>query len=133
VRVSEGDTVKAARFHGKEDVRVETVDEPSPGPGEVKLRNAHSGICGSDLHVFYSPESSGMDYATPHPVTGSMPPQILGHEFSGTIVDRQWRRQLPGRRPGRGVARVRLRPLRDVRRRPVQPLPEHRVPRAVQP
>lgn len=79
--------MKAARFHGQEDVRVEQVDEPSPGRGEVKLRNAHSGICGSDLHVFYSPESSGMDYTRPHPVTGSMPPQILGHEFSGTVVE----------------------------------------------
>lgn len=79
--------MKAARFHGREDVRVERVEEPAPGPGEVKLRNAHSGICGSDLHVYYSPETSGMDFTQPHPVTGSMPPQILGHEFSGTIVE----------------------------------------------
>ena len=28
-----------------------------------------------------------MDFTKPHPVTGSMPPQILGHEFSGTIVE----------------------------------------------
>lgn len=79
--------MKAARFHGKEDVRVEQVEEPTPGTGEVKLRNSHSGICGSDLHVFYSPESSGLDFTRPHPVTGSMPPQILGHEFSGTVVE----------------------------------------------
>lgn len=79
--------MKAARFHGKEDVRVEGVEEPTPGAGEVKLRNSHSGICGSDLHVFYSPESSGLDFSQPHPVTGSMPPQILGHEFSGTVVE----------------------------------------------
>ncbi|MDQ4134042.1 MAG: 2,3-butanediol dehydrogenase, partial [Actinomycetota bacterium] len=79
--------MKAVRFHGKEDVRVEPVDEPSPAAGEVKLRNAHSGICGSDLHVFYSPETSGLDFTRPHPVTGAMPPQILGHEFSGTVVE----------------------------------------------
>ena len=52
----------------------------------MKLRNAYSGICGSDLHVFYSPEASGLDFSRPHPVTGSTPPQILGHEFAGTVV-----------------------------------------------
>jgi (R,R)-butanediol dehydrogenase/meso-butanediol dehydrogenase/diacetyl reductase len=79
--------MKAARFHGKEDLRVEDVPEPEPGPGQVKLQNAYAGICGSDLHVYYSPEAAGMDFSKPHPVTGSMPPQILGHEFSGTIVE----------------------------------------------
>ena len=61
--------MQAVRFHGKEDVRVEEVEEPAPGPGEVKLRNA-----------------SGLDFSRPHPVTGSTPPQILGHEFAGTVV-----------------------------------------------
>ncbi len=79
--------MQAARFHAKEDVRIEDVAEPDPGPGQVKLRNAYAGICGSDLHVYYSPEASGMDFSKPHPVTGAMPPQILGHEFSGTIVE----------------------------------------------
>ena len=79
--------MRAARFHAKEDVRIEEVREPDPGPGQVKLQNAYAGICGSDLHVYYSPEASGMDFTRPHPVTGSMPPQILGHEFSGTIVE----------------------------------------------
>jgi (R,R)-butanediol dehydrogenase / meso-butanediol dehydrogenase / diacetyl reductase len=53
----------------------------------VKLRNAYSGICGSDLHVYYSPEASGLDYSVPHPLTGAMPPQVLGHELSGTVVE----------------------------------------------
>lgn len=47
--------MKAALFHGKEDLRIEEVPEPAPGPGQVKLRNAYAGICGSDLHVYYSP------------------------------------------------------------------------------
>lgn len=50
--------MKAARFHAREDIRIEEVDEPSPGRGKVKLRNAYAGICGSDLHVYYSPEAS---------------------------------------------------------------------------
>jgi (R,R)-butanediol dehydrogenase/meso-butanediol dehydrogenase/diacetyl reductase len=28
-----------------------------------------------------------MDLTKPHPLTGAMPPQILGHEFSGTVVE----------------------------------------------
>ncbi len=79
--------MRAAVFHAKEDVRIEDVAEPTPGKGMVKLRNAFSGICGSDLHVYYDPENSGMDFTTPHPITGSMPPQILGHEFAGTVVE----------------------------------------------
>ncbi|WP_144872397.1 2,3-butanediol dehydrogenase [Microbacterium sp. 1.5R] len=79
--------MKAALFHAKEDLRVEDVSEPTPEPGQVKLRNAFAGICGSDLHVYYSPEAAGLDFDHPHPVTGSTLPQILGHEFSGTVVE----------------------------------------------
>jgi (R,R)-butanediol dehydrogenase/meso-butanediol dehydrogenase/diacetyl reductase len=79
--------MKAALFHAKEDLRIEEVAEPTPGRGQVKLRNAFAGICGSDLHVYYSPEAAGLDFDHPHPVTGSTLPQILGHEFSGTVVE----------------------------------------------
>ncbi|MFE3151841.1 2,3-butanediol dehydrogenase [Streptomyces sp. NPDC059218] len=79
--------MKAARFYGKEDLRVEEVPEPSPGPGQVKLRNAYAGICGSDLHFFFHPESLPFGLDEPHPLTGATLPQILGHEFSGTVVE----------------------------------------------
>ncbi|MBV2153429.1 zinc-binding dehydrogenase [Kitasatospora sp. SUK 42] len=79
--------MRAARFHGKEDLRIEEVPEPSPGPGQVKLRNAFAGICGSDLHFFFHPESLPFDLDHPHPLTGATLPQILGHEFSGTVIE----------------------------------------------
>lgn len=79
--------MKAALFHQKEDLRIEEVLEPTVQPGQVKLKNAYAGICGSDLHVYYTPEASGLDFSAPHPLTGAMPPQILGHEFSGTVVE----------------------------------------------
>lgn len=47
----------------------------------------YAGICGSDLHLYYGPESPGMDGHTPHQLTGALPPQVLGHEFSGTVVE----------------------------------------------
>lgn len=79
--------MKAAQFYGKEDLRVEELVEPSPGPGEVKLRNAYSGICGSDLHFFFYPEALPFDLNEPHPLTGACLPQTLGHEFAGTVVE----------------------------------------------
>ncbi|WP_309072038.1 alcohol dehydrogenase catalytic domain-containing protein [Arthrobacter sp.] len=79
--------MRAIRFHGKHDLRLEEVPEPTPGAGQVKLRIGYAGICGSDLHTYYSPEHSGTDYTVPHPVTGAELPQILGHEFAGEVVD----------------------------------------------
>ncbi|MEU6558256.1 zinc-binding dehydrogenase [Nocardia nova] len=79
--------MKAALFYGKEDVRVEEVPEPGPGPGQVKLRNAYSGICGSDLHFYFFPEALPWDVHRSHPLTGATLPQVLGHEFAGTVVE----------------------------------------------
>jgi hypothetical protein len=45
-------TMKAARFYGKGDIRVEEVAEPEPGPNEVLVAPAYAGICGSDLHEY---------------------------------------------------------------------------------
>ncbi|SEO49182.1 2,3-butanediol dehydrogenase [Trujillonella endophytica] len=77
--------MRAVRLHTTEDLRVEEIEEPTPGPGQVKLRNAYAGICGSDLHVYSLPRPPGM--GTPHPLTGATRPQVLGHEFSGTVVE----------------------------------------------
>lgn len=53
---------------------IENVDDPQPGPGEVMLKIAYSGICGSDIHAF-----QGKHPFVPLPATP-------GHEFSGTIA-----------------------------------------------
>jgi len=44
--------MKAARWHGAKDIRVETIEEPRTGPGDVKIKVAWTGICGSDLHEY---------------------------------------------------------------------------------
>ncbi len=78
--------MRAAVYHGREDIRIEDVAEPSPGSGQVKLRVVSNGICGTDLHEFYNgPMFIGSD--TPHPLTGRTLPQIIGHEFAGTVVE----------------------------------------------
>ena len=44
--------MRAAVLHGREDVRIETVERPWPGPGEVLVRNAVALTCGTDAKVF---------------------------------------------------------------------------------
>ncbi|WP_210604526.1 alcohol dehydrogenase catalytic domain-containing protein [Brevibacterium oceani] len=80
--------MKAARFYGKEDLRLEEIPELTEvGPGQVKVKVGFAGICGSDLHVYYYPELIPFISDEPHPLTGAKLPQILGHEISGTIVE----------------------------------------------
>lgn len=78
--------MRAAVFHDAHDVRVESVDEPgAPGPGEVLLKPSWCGICGTDLHEYaVGPIVIPTD---PHPLTSATVPQILGHEFSGEVVE----------------------------------------------
>lgn len=78
--------MKSARWYGKKDIRVEDVPEPpAPKAGEVKIKVAYCGICGSDLHEYlagpiFIPTSA-------HPLTGHSGTTILGHEFTGTVVE----------------------------------------------
>ena len=79
-------TMRAARWHGRGDVRVEDVPVPRVGPGEVLLRVSWCGICGTDVEEFRDgPVVIPVD--RPNPLTGQMAPVTLGHEFAGTIVE----------------------------------------------
>jgi L-iditol 2-dehydrogenase len=64
--------VKYASGEGNVDIR--EVDEPRCGEDQVKLEIAYCGICGTDIHVL-------------HDTFRNYPPVILGHEFSGTVVE----------------------------------------------
>ncbi|WP_433281574.1 2,3-butanediol dehydrogenase [Pseudonocardia xinjiangensis] len=78
--------MRAAVYHGKNDVRVEEVAEPGPlGPREVRLRPYLSGICGTDLHEYAA--GPIVIPTAPHPLTGAAAPQVLGHEFSGEVLE----------------------------------------------
>lgn len=77
--------MKAARYHAAKDIRVEDVPEPDdPGPGEVLIAPAWCGICGTDLHEYTS--GPIVTPVEPHPLTGAELPQILGHEYSATVL-----------------------------------------------
>jgi (R,R)-butanediol dehydrogenase/meso-butanediol dehydrogenase/diacetyl reductase len=76
--------MRAAVYHGPRDLRLESVPEPEPGPGDVKLRVIYNGICGSDLLEYY--EGPVTTRTTPHPLTGVKNPVILGHELCAEVV-----------------------------------------------
>ena len=68
--------MKAVRFYGKEDIRVETVPDPQIlNPRDAIVRITATAICGSDLHIYggYIPTMQKGD--------------ILGHEFMGEVVE----------------------------------------------
>jgi (R,R)-butanediol dehydrogenase/meso-butanediol dehydrogenase/diacetyl reductase len=78
--------MKAVRFYGKEDVRVEDVAAPNAMNGsQVMVRPLTCGICGTDLHEFAG--GPIVTPAMPHKFTGAVLPQIFGHEFSTEVID----------------------------------------------
>jgi len=73
--------MKAALVYGPKDVRLEEVPEPFPGPGEIKVKVAYCGICGSDLEIFHG--TFGLMRTPLWP----KPPFTFGHEVSGVISE----------------------------------------------
>jgi threonine dehydrogenase-like Zn-dependent dehydrogenase len=68
--------MKALCWHGKSDVRVDTVPDPTiQEPGDAIVRITSTCICGSDLHLYdgYMPTMEAGD--------------ILGHEPMGVVVE----------------------------------------------
>ena len=64
-------------IHAARDLRIESHDMPEPGPGQVLIRMARGGICGSDLH-YYTHGGFG--------TVRLREPMILGHEVSGHVA-----------------------------------------------
>lgn len=65
--------MKALVFEGKDNMVYREVETPEPGSGEVRIKVAYAGICGSDLSIIHG--------VHPRAQKGL----IQGHEFSGTL------------------------------------------------
>ncbi len=65
-------TMRAVVYRGVNDMHVETVPVPRIGPGELLVKVATCGICGTDLKKIHTGSHSA--------------PRIFGHEMAGTIV-----------------------------------------------
>ena len=66
----------AARYVGGHAIDVAPVAQQAPGPGEVRIDVAFTGICGTDLHIVHG----DMDQRVTVPA-------VLGHEMSGRIAE----------------------------------------------
>lgn len=66
--------MKAISYYGIQNIRCEDKPVPQCGAGQVLIRIAYAGICGSDLHIY----NKGMFIQNI--------PEIMGHEFSGTVA-----------------------------------------------
>jgi len=65
--------MKAAVYHGIRDVRIEEVDAPIAGPGEVVLRVLRCAVCGTDKRIYL------------HGQRNVVPPAITGNEIVATV------------------------------------------------
>ncbi|MDE3081084.1 MAG: L-idonate 5-dehydrogenase [Paracoccaceae bacterium] len=68
--------MKAIVIHAAKDLRIEDRPEETPGRGQMRLRLATGGVCGSDLH-YYNHGGFG--------AVRLKEPMILGHEVSATV------------------------------------------------
>jgi L-iditol 2-dehydrogenase len=65
-------SMRAVVYRGVNDLRLETVPVPEIGPGELLVKVATCGICGTDLKKIHTGSHSA--------------PRIFGHEMAGTVV-----------------------------------------------
>ena len=70
--------VKSAPLDGPEGTEIRECPVPKAGPGEVLIRVAATGICGTDKHIYHWDPSIR---------TGVVPPRIYGHEFCGFVEE----------------------------------------------
>jgi len=69
--------MQALVIHAAKDLRLSAIEPAAPGPGEVAVRLAVGGICGSDLH-YYNHGGFG--------AVRLKEPMILGHEVAGHVA-----------------------------------------------
>jgi L-iditol 2-dehydrogenase len=66
--------MRVATWRGGSEITIDNVPDPKPGPGQLVVKVHSSGICGTDIH-----KMQGLVPGTP--------PEVLGHEFVGPVVE----------------------------------------------
>lgn len=77
--------MKALRFHGQKDIRLEEIEVPKCGKAQIKVKPAFVGICGTDLNEYLG--GASIMPTIPHAITGEQVPLTMGHEFSGIVEE----------------------------------------------
>lgn len=78
--------MKAAVLEDVKKLVVRDVPDPRASPREVVLRVEAVGVCGTDMHLYLGHGNYNLD-SQGRPIPLSRQPQILGHEFSGEVVE----------------------------------------------
>jgi threonine dehydrogenase-like Zn-dependent dehydrogenase len=76
-------TMRAVRCHGPEDYRLEEVETPVPGPGEVVIKLDACGVCASDVKCFIG---APLFWGDAHRKGYVQAPVTAGHELIGTVA-----------------------------------------------
>ena len=82
-------TMRAAVFHGPNDIRIDTVPRPQPGPGEAVIRVTLTTICGTDVHILKGeyPVREGLIVGhEPVGVIDELGPGIVGYEVGDRVL-----------------------------------------------
>ncbi|WP_298484658.1 alcohol dehydrogenase catalytic domain-containing protein [uncultured Maribacter sp.] len=66
--------MKATRYEGNKTFSVVETEKEAPKEGEVRIKVAYSGVCGTDVHIYHGMMDKRVAM-----------PQTIGHEMSGTI------------------------------------------------
>ncbi|KAK3722986.1 hypothetical protein LTR37_002132 [Vermiconidia calcicola] len=79
--------MRALRFHGREDLRLDTIPTDECGPHDVRIKVGYCGICGSDIHEYLGGPILAPQHGEKHPYNGAELPVTMGHEMAGTITE----------------------------------------------
>jgi threonine dehydrogenase-like Zn-dependent dehydrogenase len=82
-------TMRAAVFHGPNDIRVDEVPRPKPGPGEALIRVTLTTICGTDVHILKGeyPVQPGLTVGhEPVGVIAELGPGVVGYEVGDRVL-----------------------------------------------
>ena len=67
-------TINAAYYRGDKKFSVEKAQASAPAAGEVAVRIAYCGICGTDMHVYHGNMDARVGFS-----------RVIGHEMSGVV------------------------------------------------
>lgn len=66
--------MRSAAYVGDQRIAIQTSEPQDPAPGQVRIRVAYTGLCGTDLHILHGAMDARVEL-----------PAVIGHEMSGTI------------------------------------------------
>lgn len=66
--------ITAAHYRGDKTFTVDKIEAEAPGAGQVQIRIAYCGICGTDLHVYHGNMDGRVGFE-----------RVIGHEMSGVV------------------------------------------------